>query len=455
MRRLGHRISGQIPSPDCQLKMAPIFSIMWPNANKTGKAKIAYPRWIQLIGITLLMLALPANADQAPVLAVPNDPASALKLPAGFKAKVFARLQPAAEDYFRGPRMLAFDAAGTLYVSTARDGQLLMLPDADQDGLADSIQVIADRLNAPHGLVFVADKLLIANQDSVLQLERQAGRWSDKPVTLIRDLPTGGHASKTLKLGPDGYLYLNVGSSCNVCAEQDPLRATILRYTVDGQPAGAVTTLGRHRPTALWASGLRNSQSFDWHPMTQAMFATNNGADQRADSKGGRANDDIPPEHLNHIEAGKHYGWPHCWGIATGKLREDPNFPANSGYCQAAQGPALLLPAHSTPIGITFLGKAKVPQAWQQDALIALHGSWNRQQPEGYKIIRVRFESRALPDGKTDWQPVAYEDFTTGWLSAKGAWGRPVDIAVSPSGDIYISDDRSGLIFRIRYGSTE
>jgi glucose/arabinose dehydrogenase len=330
-----------------------------------------------------------------------------------------------------------------------------MLPDADRNGQADSVEVLADRLNIPHGLVFADNKLLIANQDGVVQLERRAGRWSAKPVALIRDLPTGGHTSKSLKRGPDGYLYLNVGSSCNVCTEQDPVRATILRYSMDGQPAGALATVGRHRPTAIWASGLRNSQSFDWHPMTKAMYATNNGSDQRAASKGGAVNDDLPPEHLNRIEAGKHYGWPHCWGDETGKLREDPNFPPSRDYCQQAQGAALLLPAHSTPIGISFLGKAKVPQAWQQDALIALHGSWNRQQPEGYKIIRVRFESRGMADGKPDWQPVGYEDFATGWLSAKGAWGRPVDVAVGPAGDLYISDDRAGLIFRITYQSQD
>src|SRR5207302_5875773 len=129
-------------------------------------------------------------------------------------------------------------------------------------------------------------------------LRERNGRWIDA-TPLISGLATGGHTWKTIKLGPDGYLYVTVGSSCNVCKESDPTRATILRYTMDGKPAGA------NPPSAIWASGLRNSEGIAWQPQTGAMYATNNGADMRSATRGGKVDDELPPEHFNHIIAGK------------------------------------------------------------------------------------------------------------------------------------------------------
>jgi glucose/arabinose dehydrogenase len=235
---------------------------------------------------------------------------------------------------------------------------------------------------------------------------------------------------KSLKLGPDGFLYLNLGSSCNVCAESNPTRATILRYTKDGKPAGG--------KGAVWAESLRNSQGFAWQPQTLAMYATNDGADMRSSTLNGKPNDDLPPEHLNRIEAGAHYGWPYCWG----NKQPDPNFAGPAGICEKMQAPALTFPAHSTPIGIAFVDKPAFPPDYQGDAIVALHGSWNRATPSGYKVIRVKFK---------DGQPVGFEDFITGWLNEHEAWGRPVDVMFGPKGSLYISDDRAGIIYRVVY----
>lgn len=398
-----------------------------------------------LAALFAFLLAAPvssvARANMAPVLPVPADPASALKLPPGFKAGVFARLEPAAGDYFRGPRFMAFGPDGHLYLSLGFDNKVVMLPDRNGDGRADEVVTVAERLNAPQGLAWVQGKLLVANQDGVVRLEQKDGRWPAAAVTpLIGDLPAGGHTLKSLKLGPDGHLYLNVGSSCNVCVESDPLRATLLRYTIDGQPAGAVLSVGRHPTSPVWAAGLRNSQGFAWHPQTGALFATNDGADNRSDKKGLTVNDDLPPEHLNRIERGGHYGWPHCWGDRF----TDPNFPGPAGFCEKTQPPALTLPAHSTPIGITFLGRAALPAEYRGDALVAMRGSWNRRDPSGYKVVRVHFKGD---------KPVGVSDFATGWLGEHGAWGRPVDVAVGPDGAVYVSDDRAGMIYRITYRS--
>lgn len=391
----------------------------------------------------LLSFAAVLNAQQASA----NLDLSAIKLPGGFKAEVFAGGATKNSGLLRGARMMTLDSKGNLYVSVAMDNRVVMLPDANKDGVADEIVTVADNLNAPQGLVFVGDMLLVANQNGVVKIEREGGRWSE-PRSFIQNLPAGGHTLKNIKLGADGFLYINVGSSCNVCIENNPMRATILRYTIAGKPAGALTTLGRHQQSAVWARGLRNSQGFAWHPETGAMYATNNGADNRSETKGGTVNDELPPEHLNKIEAGKHYGWPHCWGEPNNlKFQvDDPNFKAESGFCQSAQAPAIMFTSHTTPIGITFLDKTNWPAEYLTDVIVALHGSWNRKQPAGYKLVRVKFK---------DNQAREVEDFATGWLRGDEAWGRPVDVAVGADRALYVSDDKAGVIYRISYQGKE
>jgi glucose/arabinose dehydrogenase len=365
-----------------------------------------------------------SHADIASVAPLPADPAAALHAPSGFQINVFARLTPGGANFFCGPRSMTVGPDGNIYLSLGSQNKVVMLPDRNHDGRADEIITVADHLNAPQGLAFVDGKLLVANQDGVVKID------NGRALPFIPDLPSGGHTMKSLKLGPDGFLYLNLGSSCNVCAESNPTRATMLRYTKEGKPAGS--------KGAVWAEGLRNSQGFAWQPQTQAMYATNDGADMRSSTLNGKPNDDLPPEHLNRIEAGAHYGWPYCWG----NKQPDPNFADPAGICEKMQTPTLTLPAHSTPIGIAFVDKPGFPPDYQGDAIVALHGSWNRANPSGYKVIRVKFK---------DGQPVGFEDFITGWLNEHEAWGRPVDVMFGPKGSLYISDDRAGIIYRVVY----
>jgi glucose/arabinose dehydrogenase len=362
-----------------------------------------------------------------------------LTLPAGFEISIFAKLDVA-------PRMLAFDKNGNLFVSSAKSNQIIMLPRANRDGLSGASILISNQLMAPNGLAFVGDDLLVANEDGVVKLTQKNDVWQ-KPIPFISKLPSGGHTLKTIKIGPDNFLYINVGSSCNVCVEDDPTRATILRYTLEGKPAGGLEVVGRHTLAPIWASGLRNSQGFAWHPKTGSMFATNNGADMRADKKGGKVNDEIPPEHFNKIEPGKNYGWPHCWGNNGLKsMLEDPNFVGSDNFCKAATPPAITFTSHSTPIGVTFLDKSNFAREYKNDAIVALHGSWNRAQLSGYKLVRVKF------NGET---PVEVVYFATGWLENNQAWGRPVDVVVGPDGALYVSDDRANYIYRITYNQAK
>jgi glucose/arabinose dehydrogenase len=373
--------------------------------------------------LTSLVLLASASCDAG------SASAPKLKLPDGFHISVFAKLDNA-------PRMMALDKNGNLFVTSAKGDQLLMLPEANSSKASSAPVLITDKLDAPNGLAFVGDDLLVANEDGIVKLTQNNGKWS-APQPFISGLATGGHTLKTIKVGADNHLYINVGSSCNVCVEEDASRATILRYTLQGKPAGALQLLGRHANLApIWASGLRNSQSFAWHPSTGEMFATNNGADNRSDKKYGKVNDELPPEHLNKIEAGKHYGWPHCWANSDLKsMFEDPNFVGPENFCKNATPPAITFTSHATPIGITFLNKSHFPAEYKNDAIVALHGSWNRAQPSGYKLVRVKF------DGE---KPTEVIDFATGRL-------RPVDVIVGNDGALYVSDDRSDMIYRIFY----
>lgn len=379
-----------------------------------------------LIGNAAGQMLNAAQIDQK-IAALSVDPAFNIRLFAGHLK---------GQD-LSGARLMTVGPDGNLYLSLTKQNKVVMLPDNDHDGVADAVVTVMDHdLNRPHGLAFVGDTLYIANQDSVFKLNQT--RWPANDFTpIIQNLPTGGHTLKTLRLGPDGHFYLNIGSSCNVCVEQDANRATIARYTTAGKPAGALLTLGRHAQSAIWAHGLRNAQGFAWHPVTKAMYATNNGADNRSEVKGGKVNDALPPEHFNQIERGQHYGWPYCWGDQF----QDPNFVGRAGFCETTTPPKVTFKSHSTPMGFAFLHAADVPADFQSDAIVAQHGSWNRQQPSGYALRRIKFNGAH--------EPVGSQPFISGWLEGQNAWGRPVDVVVGNDRAIYVSDDKMGVIYRI------
>ncbi len=215
----------------------------------------------------LASASLMACTTVAAVSPVPNDIASSLKLAPGFSISTFAKLNPGKGEAFREPRFMAFGPDGNLYVASSSDDKIYMLPDSNHDGVADEIVTAVTGLNAPNSLIFADGKMLVSNQDGVVRVVQESGKWPAKKLEpIIKGLPTGGHTLKTVRLGPDKHLYLNVGSSCNVCVEKDPLRATILRYTLDGEPAGSPDGSVSGSKSAVWASGLRNSQGMAWQP---------------------------------------------------------------------------------------------------------------------------------------------------------------------------------------------
>jgi glucose/arabinose dehydrogenase len=336
-----------------------------------------------------------------------------LSVPAGFAVELWATGLPNA-------RFLRFTPAGDLLVSTPRSGRVVLL-EVDQDRRPGAVRTLLEGLDRPHGIDLHEGWLYVGETGAIARVRFDpAKRRTEGPVErVVGDLPPGGnHWTRTVRFGPDGLLYVSVGSSCNVCVETDPRRAALLRFRPDGS-----------RPE-VFATGLRNSVGFDWRPGTGELFATDNGRDLLGD--------DFPPCELNHLEQDGFYGWP----FANGDRVPDPDLGAGREERIAASVPPVHgFRAHSAPLGMTFLRGPDWPAAYANAALVALHGSWNRSRKDGYEVVSLHW----APDGKIEERP-----FLTGFLRDEQVIGRPVDVAEGPDGAIYVSDDYAGAIYRVR-----
>jgi len=317
-------------------------------------------------------------------------------------------------------RHMAFDDQGILFLSQMKKGKVVALPDSDADGKADrSVEVHKGR--NPHGLAFARQKtgyyLYVAEETRVVRMKRIGKPYSyGPPETFIDGIPGGGHYSRTIKIR-DGKLYLSVGSSCNVCEEKSKIRAAIARFNLNGKGGG------------IFAEGLRNSVGIEFSPYSGELWGVNNGRDMLGD--------DHPREELNIIRKGRHYGWPYCYEDRVFDKDFDRPFD-----CSKTEAPALSFTAHMAPLGLAFYKSGTLPARYDNSLFIAFHGSWNRSVPAGYKVVRVKLDAK----GKM----LGHEDFISGWLKENGqAWGRPVDLEQSPKGDLYLSDDHLGVIYRI------
>ncbi|MDO7877766.1 PQQ-dependent sugar dehydrogenase [Hymenobacter sp. ASUV-10] len=348
---------------------------------------------------------------------------ASLKVPAGFTISPFA-------EGLDMPRMLALAPNGDLYVSNRVKGTVTLLRDANKDGKAELIKQVTQRPHL-HGLALKDGKLYLAAIREVYVADVKPDGTLGELKTLYKDLPDAGqHANRTLQFGPDGLLYLSVGSTCNACDEDNPENATLLQLKPDGS--------GRR----VFARGLRNTIGFDWHPATGQLFGLDHGIDWLGD--------EAQMEELNQIREGANYGWPSI--IADGQP-----YPANkpkSGESYAefdakCVRPLLLYKAHSAPLGLVFNRSAALPADYRNDAFATMHGSWNRAQPAGYKIVRIHCNAQG--------QPERFEDFVTGFLveGDKSEFGRPCSIVQHPDGSLLVSDDDNGVIYRIAYAGSK
>jgi len=338
---------------------------------------------------------------------------------------VAARLTPpqgfAVNTYAIGlgqARAAVLTPKGDIIVSSPPHRVLLVKADSDGDGRSDGAETLIDKLENPSGLFLDGDQLYIAEDSRVLRVgfDVEIGKIVGTPETILTDLPRNGiHWTRTIKKGPDGYFYVSIGSSCNVCVETNPWRAGIIRFK-PGEKA------------ELYASGLRNTVGFDWQPGTNALYGVDNGRDWLGDN--------LPPDEVNQINEGGFYGWPYLFG----DNQPDPDFGKEAGdRTSHAIPPVYALPAHVAPLSILFLRHSKMAK-FGDAALVAEHGSWNRSQKIGYQVVALHWREGQITE----------EPFLTGFLKGgSDVLGRPVDIVESPEGMIFISDDYNGVIWRV------
>lgn len=364
-----------------------------------------------------------------------GEDVSYLKAPVGMKITYFAKDLP-------GARVIKIVNDGMMLVSQTEKGQITLISDKDHDGFAETKKVLLSKLNKPHGMEMSCDglescSLYIAEQDKISSYEAEYTEDGDSIIvgsgTKLIDLPSGTtdrHFTRSLLLlhSPDGEdgsdtLLISVGSSCDACNEKSDKQAKIMEYDPNTKTLDT------------FASGLRNSVFMATNPVNRKVFATEMGRDTLGDY--------IPPDEINIIEKGKNYGWPVCYGQNIHDTKYDKNVYIRNPCMAPFETPAFIdLQAHSAPLGLDFVPEEGWPENYWYNLLVAYHGSWNRSVPTGYKIVRLKIDAKGNYSGT--------EDFITGWLGANGKkYGRPVDIKILSGGTMYISDDLSGVIYRV------
>ncbi|MGI2034286.1 YbhB/YbcL family Raf kinase inhibitor-like protein [Rhizobium panacihumi] len=348
-----------------------------------------------------------------------SDRIGQLKLPEGFSIEPFAQ-------GLGNSRIIAVSDKGYVYVSRREEGDVLLLKDEDGDGKADTAPVqVAARAQA-HGLAIKDDKLYLVTVKEVFVADIRGDGTLGPLEMIIGDLPDSGqHPNRVMAFGPDGMLYISVGSTCNACNESNAENATVLRATPDG------------KSRTIFASGLRNTIGFDWHPATGELWGLDHGIDLLGD--------DVQPEELNRLEQGKQYGWPHVFGSGDIYPQSTPVGGLTKEQWRDQSEPMVIgYTAHAAPMQLKFYTGSSFPAEYAGDAFATMRGSWNRNPASGYEIVRLRFEKG---------QPKTIEPFLTGFLTDGGKthFARPVGLAVAKDGALLMADDANGVIYRISY----
>lgn len=338
-----------------------------------------------------------------------------IKMPQGFSIEVFQKGLPDA-------RSMALSESGILFVgSRGNEGVRAVIHSAIYKGpLKTEVVVIGKELNRPNGVAVRDGDLFVAENSRILRYPKIEDQLRSKKfnyIVLKDDYPTETHHGwKYLAFGPDGWLYVPVGSPCNICDPGERF-ANLTRISPDG------------KKFEVYAKGIRNTVGFDWDPKTKNLWFTDNGRDMWGN--------DRPTDELNTAtKASLHFGYPYCH---EGNLK-DPEF-GSQHECSEFEKPFSKLGPHVAALGMKFYRGKQFPEKYRGKIFIAEHGSWNRDPRLGYRITLVDPE-----------KPGSYEIFAEGWLRKNNAvQGRPVDILELPDGSLLVSDDDDGQIYRIRY----
>lgn len=307
---------------------------------------------------------------------------SKLVVPPGFQISIYAQTPSPA-------RNILFLPDGRLLVSLMFDG---VIATVTPDG---HVSPFISGLYNPTGLALRGNDLYVAEMTQVNVFHNLD---PNQRQVIIPNLPDGDHFTRNMVFGPDDKLYLGIGSDCNLCIEETPRRAEIMRFNPDGSGEEVVAT------------GIRNPVGLRFNPTTHQLWST----DLQFDHMG----DDVPPDKLEIIRQGGNYGWPYCYGSQI----PNPMFPptwspsGDPNYCASTLPPAMMFQAHSAPLGLEFYTAGMFPPEYQGDAFVTFHGSYDRTVPTGYKIVHIKVQGGL---------PVSIEDFATGWLDGSNTRGRP------------------------------
>ena len=336
-----------------------------------------------------------------------------IKLPAGFKISVYA------EDV-ENARQMALGNQGTVFAGSRRAGKLWAVSDEDNDQWADRVRLIDDDLNMPSGLEFRDGALYVGVVDRILRYDDIESKLDQPPTPVVVSdaFPDKKHHGwKYLRFGPDGKLYIPIGIPCNICDEKG--FGLIRQMNPDGSDL------------VTFAQGVRNSVGLAFHPKNGELWFTDNGRDMLGD--------DLPADELNHApQSGMHFGIPYCHqgDLLDEEFGKDKN-------CDDYTPPVAKLDPHGAALGLAFYTGEMFPAEYKNRLFIAQHGSWNRSEKVGYRILMLEVQA----DGKV----LNKQVFASGWLQGQEAWGRPNDVLVMPDGALLVSDDAADAIYRISY----
>lgn len=340
-----------------------------------------------------------------------------IKLPAGFRIDYYAK-------NVENARSMAMSESGILFVGTRSNDKVFAVVDKDRDGNAEEVVEVASGLNSPNGVAIHKGDLYVGEINRVIKYPNIEQTFRDKPkFEVINDkFPSDAHHGwKYIAFGPDDKLYVPVGAPCNICKSEDPIYASITRMNADGSNL------------EVYAEGVRNTVGFAWHPESKNLYFTDNGRDMLGDN--------TPPDELNRAtEKGQHFGYPYCH---AGEI-SDPEFGSQRN-CSEFVKPVRKLSPHGASLGMKFYTGNMFPGEYKNQAFIAEHGSWNRTEKIGYRLMLAKLDGSG--------NVTSYEPFATGWLKGQDDWGRPVDVLQMKDGSLLVSDDKNNAIYRITHTS--
>lgn len=361
--------------------------------------------------------ATPAVDNSSRTVARPNGWLP--QMPKGFTISAFA-------TGLSDPRWMALAPNGDVFLAEPDANKITLLRDTRHNGHADQTFTFARGFDRPHGLAFHNGALYVGDLNAVWKLDYSDGatqRGHQQRITQQSFGGKQGHSTRDIAFGPDGTLYVAIGSAGNVETSDPPTRASVQKVSANGR-------------LSTFAGGLRNPVGIVFQPGTNQMWVTVNERDALGDN--------LPPDYATHVEDGAFYGWPYAY-IGT---HPDPTFGSKRPDLVAkTKTPDVLFQPHSAPLGLAFYEGSQFPAEYRGDAFVVLHGSWNSGQPHGYKVVRVHFAGGKPAGG--------YEDFVTGFWDGKTSpahvYGRPAGLLVAKDGSLLIADDAGKTVWRIAY----